>query len=505
MEGFSAELFASTLAVIGIVVIVAALLSGLIERIALPQIAVLLGIGAAIGPLGLGMVDVSLESPILRIVATLSLALVLFTDALSLDIGEVRRSASLAGLILGPATLLTVILIALSGWWLLGLAPIAAVIVGAALASTDPIMLRGMLRGADLSSGARLALRLEGGMNDVLLLPIVIIAMTLLLPGLERTAEEWARLTLDLFVLGPGAGVVVGLVSVSVLDMVRRRVGVRRDYESLYALGVAFTAFAAAESVHGSGFLAAFTAGLTISALDVEMCDCFLEYGETTAEMLLLFTFVLLGSGLIWSGLGVLSLPALLFAVLALFGRLPIMLLGLAGTGMSWRSRLQIGWFGPRGLGSLLLVLLPVFAGLPGIEPLFAICSLVVLFSVVLHGFTPLFRAKRARAARSQTPPPSPTVEPLVPATLAVPANNPPDALVEVSASASHDRISIDEVLQLREAGEPLVVLDVRTERSYAASELQAAGALRLVPEQVVPQVQALGIEPQRWMVLYCT
>ena len=78
--------------------------------------------------------------------------------------------------------------------------------------------------------------------------------------------------------------------------------GVRRDYESLYSLGVAFAAFAAAEAVHGSGFLAAFAAGLTIAALDVELCDCFLEYGETTAEMALLFTFVLFGSSLIWSG-----------------------------------------------------------------------------------------------------------------------------------------------------------------------------------------------------------
>jgi len=71
---------------------------------------------------------------------------------------------------------------------------------------------------------------------------------------------------------------------------------VRRDYESLYSLGIAFTAFAAAETVHGSGFLAAFAAGMTIAALDVELCDCFVEYGAVTAEMLLLFTFVLLGS-----------------------------------------------------------------------------------------------------------------------------------------------------------------------------------------------------------------
>ena len=85
----------------------------------------------------------------------------------------------------------------------------------------------------------------------------------------------------------------------------------RRDYESIYSLGLAFAAYAAAESVHGSGFIAAFAAGLTISALDVELCDCFLEYGETTAEMALLFTFVLFGTSIIWSGVSAASMTTI--------------------------------------------------------------------------------------------------------------------------------------------------------------------------------------------------
>ena len=129
------------------------------------------------------------------------------------------------------------------------------------------------------------------------------------------SGTEWARIGLEFFLLGPGAGIAVGLLGLSALDMIRRKVGVRRDYESLYSLGIAFTAYAAAEAVHGSGFLAAFAAGLTIAALDVELCDCFLEYGQTTAEMALLFAFVLFGSSLIWSGFTVLNLPILLFSI----------------------------------------------------------------------------------------------------------------------------------------------------------------------------------------------
>src|SRR4029453_8468609 len=134
-----------------------------------------------------------------------------------------------------------------------------------------------------------------------------------------------------IFILGRGAGIAIGLVAVSALDLIRKRIGVRRDYESLYSLGVAFTAYAAAEAVHGSGFLAAFAAGLTIAALDVELCDCFIEYGGVTAEMLLLFTFVIFGSSLIWSGFTVLDLATVIFAGIALMIRIPVYFLSLVG------------------------------------------------------------------------------------------------------------------------------------------------------------------------------
>ncbi len=195
---------------------------------------------------------------------------------------------------------------------------------------------------------------------------------------------------MSILILSPVAGVIVGLGAVGMLELVRRRIGVRRDYESIYSLGVAFAAFAAGEAVHGSGFLAAFAAGLTISALDVELCDCFLEYGETTAEMALMFTFVLFGMSVIWKGLGLIGIASLLF-VLAVFAARPMAFIpALLAARLSWKNRLLIAWFGPRGLSSLLLVLLPVFAGLPGSEHLLAICSLVVLFSVLLHGLSPM-------------------------------------------------------------------------------------------------------------------
>src|SRR3954452_17277780 len=104
MNAVSSDLFLSTLALIGVVIVISALLSGLVERTGLPQVAVFLGLGAAIGPFGLNLIDVDLHSPILRVVSTLSLVLVLFTDAVSVNLAEVRKNRLLSFLVLGPGT-----------------------------------------------------------------------------------------------------------------------------------------------------------------------------------------------------------------------------------------------------------------------------------------------------------------------------------------------------------------------------------------------------------------
>src|SRR5262245_10996158 len=320
MPSLSPAELASALGLVGAVILIAALLSGLVERSGVPQVAIFLGLGAALGPAGVAALEVGLDSTALQIAATLSLALILFTDALSLDLREAREHRVLALLAVGPATLLSAALFGSAAWVWLGLSGPAAAILGAALASTDPVLLKGLLRRPELPAGARYALRLESGLNDVVLLPIVLVSLALLDRG-EVEGKAGLRLALELLLLGPGAGVLIGLLGLATLDLVRRRLGVRRDYESLYSLGVAFAAYAAAESVHGSGFLAAFAAGGTIALLDVELCECFREYGETTAELTLLLTFVLLGSSLIWTGVAGSDLASAFFAVLVLAGR----------------------------------------------------------------------------------------------------------------------------------------------------------------------------------------
>lgn len=487
------ENFVAALAIIGIVIIVSALLSGLIDKSGFPQVAVFLFIGAALGPWGLGLFNMTLDSPVLRVVATLSLTLVLFTDAVTLDISDVKRNAGLAFRMLGPGTILCAALTALAAWWLLDLPLASAAILGAALASTDPVLLRGLLHRPDLSPETRHALRLESGLNDAVLLPIVVVAIAL--TGHHyQDVSSFTRMGFGLFILGPGAGVAIGLIGVSALDLIRKRLGVRRDYESLYSLGVAFTAFAAAEAVHGSGFLAAFAAGLTIAALDVELCDCFIEYGGVTAEMLLLLTFVIFGTSLIWTGFSGLNGATIIFAAFTVLIRVPVYLVSLIGTKVNRHGCLVIAWFGPRGLSSLLLILLAVFAGMPGSDRLFQICSLVVLISIVIHGASPMLLARFGEKADTEEPPTAPEA----------PKESRALPVIESPLAVGTQSISLEELGHLQNSGEQVIIVDARTERSRNTSESQAKGSVRLVPENVVVQARQLNLPTEAWLIVYC-
>src|SRR3977135_1328430 len=161
------------------------------------------------GRWGFGIADVGFHSPALHVLAMLGLALLLFSDAVTLDTKKLRTRARMVWRLIGPGTLVPAFVTALTAWLLLDLSKPAAAILGAALASTDPVLLRSVLRSKALPDAARIALRLETGMNDVTLLPIVIISM-LLMPGVHADTATSAtsganigRSLLGLFVLGP--------------------------------------------------------------------------------------------------------------------------------------------------------------------------------------------------------------------------------------------------------------------------------------------------------------
>jgi NhaP-type Na+/H+ or K+/H+ antiporter len=481
MQPFDPAAFVLVTALIGGVILLASAVSGLLEKTSIPHVAVFLLLGLLLGPHGLGLVDFGMHSSALGAVTTLSLVLVLFTDALGINPKALRQHLGIAAAVLGPGTLVTAVLIGLAAAWLLGVSPAQAAVLGAALASTDPVMMRSLVRRPGVPPATKTALGIESGLNDAVLLPIVVIAMAFMREA-GPTIGQVSRVGLDVLVLGPAVGVATGYLAVRLLEAVRGRYGIRRDYESMYVLGVAFTAFAFAESLHASGFMAAFAAGLTIDLLDVELCDCFHDYGEATSTMLLLFTFVLLGLSLIWIGLSIMSPQILVFAVVALVARSLVLLVALPRKAVDPDSRKLVVWFGPRGLSSLLLVLLPIFAGVQGSETLFAPVATVVLLSVVVHG------AMLALWIRK-----------LEPAQVSAATEGQGTPLVTHS-----ELITFDEIKRLDAAGIPYRLLDVRSVGSYASSDITTRGSVRLDPDRPVESAAELALPKHDWLVAYC-
>ena len=462
------------LALVGSVILTASLFSGIVERTGLPQVGFFLLLGLVLGPHALGIIDLPLHSPTLEVISTLALLLVLFTDAVSLDVSGARRSARIAAIVLGPGTMLAALVNTIAARLLLDWSWPHAAIIGAALASTDPVLLRSLLRHPSLPRPVRSALRIEAGMNDAFLLPIIVLAIVAM--GKADTGEVMQRL-LGLFILGPGLGLLCGWLAIRLLMVVRTRWSVRRDYESLYALGIALTAFTLAEAVGGSGYLAAFAAGLIIALMDVELCDCFHDYGEATAEMMLLLTFVAFGTSLMWTGFDGFRIGTVVFIAITLISRSLVLLPSLAGSALTRDERRMVTWLGPRGLSSLLLVMLAVIARVDGADQMFALTSLAVLASLLLHGGGILWLTQTRLARRPESGP-----------TTGEPGSG----------------VTIDQLNAWSADGTPYVLVDARAERSWETDRRIAVDAVRMNPDEPVRSARELGLSQHSTLVVYC-
>lgn len=391
-------------AVLASVFMLSGLVSGLVQRAPLSVPMIFLGLGYALG--GLGLLQVDLHSEALEIVGTISLAFVLFLDAVNLHFDENRKTWMAPLLALGPGTLITITIVSIAAHLIFGISWLESLLLGAILASIDPVVLRDVVRDDRVPRSIRQTLTTEAGANDIVVLPILLILSTLAL-GQAGGPQDWATRLVQLFLLGPLAGGIVGYVCIRIIETLRARMPISREYRALYGVGIVLASYVAGEFVGGSGFLAVFTAGVIIVKTDYDLCDCFLDYGEVTAEMAMLLACILFGALLsIMLGMAPI-LPALLFAFIVLAIARPVAIsLVLRKIGVSKRARLFMGWFGPRGLSSLLFALLVVNQGVPNAEWLLAVTGIVVTASVIVHGVTatPL-AAAYGRAMDQQTLP----------------------------------------------------------------------------------------------------
>ncbi len=477
--------------VIAVVLTVAALASGLVERAPLSFPIIFLGLGFLLGGGGIGMIEIDLHNSLLEIVATVSLALVLFLDAVKLQLDELRSEWRVPFLTLGPGTLMVILGVAGAAYLLVGTTPVQSLLLGAILASTDPVVLRDIVRDERIPRSVRRALGVEAGMNDIVVLPIVLILIAVLTaaPGEDM---DWGSFFIRILVFSPLIGLAVGGIGANLMGRADARFGIRREYQALYGIGLVLAAFAAGQVINGDGFLAAFFAGLAVTLFNVSLCDCFLEYGEVTAEMMMLLAFVLFGA-LLSSLLGTIALvPVVILAVIGLGFIRPLSLwLVLKRAKMSNTARLFMGWFGPRGLNSLLLALLVVQANAPNAEYLMAITGMVVVVSVLLHGIsaTPLASAYAARVAAAQS-------------TMAEERESTFIGLFEPDANEIQ-RITPDALAAQLSGENPPLILDVRSRAHYENDEGQIPGSIRVLPDQI--EEWASTAPHGRPIVAYCT
>jgi sodium/hydrogen antiporter len=368
---------------------------------------------------------------------------------------------------------------------------VLALLLGTILASTDPVVLRDVLRDLRIPRSVRRTLSVEAGTNDIVVLPMLLVLIAVAHADLGG-ATDWLGFVAQLFVLGPAAGFAVGAVGSWVMDRVDRRFQIRREYQSLYGIGLVLGSFVAGEAVGGDGFLAAFAAGLAVTVVNQTLCDCFLDFGQVIAEMTMLLAFVLFGA-LLSTMLGQVPLLATLaLAGLAIFVIRPVavqLVLWVGRAGLSAYARRFIAWFGPRGLNSLLFALLVVAQGVPGGEELFAVVGVVVLASVVAHGVTATpFSSWYARKARQET-----LIEERA-GTAAELFTQSPDDVPRITPAGLAERLA---------GPHPPLILDVRSRSEYERDGVRIPGSIRVLPDQVA-EWAADRLRDQPY-VLYCT
>jgi sodium/hydrogen antiporter len=395
----------TTLALLAAAALAYALASRRLENSVLSAPLFFVAVGVAVGPHALDVVNIEVTQGTAFHVAELALALLLFSDAAAVDLQALRGNASLPGRLLGigmPATIGlgmaagAVALTDLDFW--------EAAIVAAVLAPTDAALGRTVVSSPLVPARIRQGLNVESGLNDGLSVPFL--ALFIAIAGEETlpAARDWLQFALEQIGLGTLIGLVVGGAGAWVVERASERGLMTQVFEQFAALSLAVLAFVLADEAGGNGFIAAFVGGLAAGRMGAVCGKHVFAFTEEEGQLLSFAVFFLFG---------VASLEFLqdadwrmaLYAALSLtLVRMLPVALATAGMGFRASSVLFMGWFGPRGLASIILVLVVAdeVPELSGLGAILATVTMTVLASVVLHGLSAplLSRAYSRRVQR---------------------------------------------------------------------------------------------------------
>ena len=380
------------LMVLATVVFAFGLVSRRLEGTVLTAPLVFVAAGVILGPAGLGIAEFALEEHTVLLLSEIALAIVLFTDAASTNLSALRQNEALPLRLLGVGMPLTIALgTAIAALLLTDLTFWEAAIVGTVLAPTDAALGQPVVSNPRVPVRLRQALNVEAGLNDGLSVPFLALFLTLAEAEEEQaSASVWVRFALEQVGFGVLVGVGVGLAGGWLVSRASRRDWMTASFQRLALLALALIAWALADTVGGNGFIAAFVGGLVVGPTVERVGERMIRFTEAEGQLLNLSVFFIFGVlvvGLVPS----LSWAVVLYALLSLtvIRMLPVAL-SLLGTRLRGVSVLFAGWFGPRGLASVVLglVVLEEAPLLPGRDEIEAVVTLTVLLSVLLHGLT---------------------------------------------------------------------------------------------------------------------
>jgi sodium/hydrogen antiporter len=380
------------LLVLAAVIFMFGLVSRRLEGTVLTAPIVFVVAGALLGPAVLGLVEFGLDEHTVLLLGEIALAIVLFTDAASINFSALQQYQGLPLRLLGIGMPLTIALgTTTAALVLTDLTFWEAAVVGTVLAPTDAALGQAVVANRRVPVRVRQSLNVEAGLNDGLSVPFLTLFLALALANEElQPASFWIRFALEQVGLGILVGVGVGLAGGWLVGRASQREWMTESFQRLSLLVLAIVALALADQVGGNDFIAAFVGGLAAGPTIERVGERLIRFTETEGQLLNLSVFFIFGV-LVIRVIQPFSWEVALYVVLSLtvIRMLPVAL-SLIGTHLGGVSVLFMGWFGPRGLASIVLGLIVVEEAplLAGRDEMVLVVALTVLLSVLLHGVT---------------------------------------------------------------------------------------------------------------------
>lgn len=395
------------LAVLALFILLYSNISGGLERTPINGAIVFTAFGLAVGPPGLGLLVLEVDAEGLRTLAELTLALVLFTDAANANLVGLKKSFHIPQSLLLIGLPLTILLgfgvgvLVFGGLTLLEIA-----ILSTMLAPTDAALGKAVVNDASVPANVREGLNLESGLNDGICVPILFVFLALATGSAGE--GDTAALALKLVAEEIGIGVLLGggltMLGAWLIKQGADRGWITETWRQLPVIGLAVSCFAVAQVLGGSGFIAAFTGGLLFGLFAKDHKPKLLLAAAGTGDTLALITWVVFGAAVVGQVIGSFNWEVLVYAVLSLtLVRMLPVFLSLAGMDLRVDEKLFMGWFGPRGLASIVFAVIVLNANLPGGGTIAITVVCTIVLSIIAHGLSanPLVAALAGRAKRS--------------------------------------------------------------------------------------------------------